>query len=286
MHRLKGDSAALGLHKFEFVAHALEDELDTVVKENEKITGKELLPAITKLRDLFGELDNMRSLVGKFASALANNSAGDMTLENAEGMLGASPTQTAAPQATAASKDPLQNLVATVAERTGKRAVLASYGMQDDAIPSGIAESVNSIAVQLIRNSIVHGCLEPEQRVAAGKSDFINITTSFFETDDGYQLIVRDDGEGFDEQKIIEKAINLNLISAEDAENIEPGQATKLAFRSGFSALDEAEMDGGRGVGLDVVHDMVKQLGGNIFVQQKQGRHCQFKITFPKKDAE
>ncbi|MBX2849468.1 MAG: Hpt domain-containing protein [Acidiferrobacterales bacterium] len=274
VHRLKGDSAALGLHKFEFAAHALEDELQTVTKEHANITGKELLPAITKLKDMFAELDNMRSLVGKFSSELSIMGTSDGSSDAAAVAEG---TVT-----TVVPKDSLQQLVATVTQRTGKRAALSTFGMQDGEIPEHLEEAVNSIVVQLIRNSIVHGCLEPEQRVELGKSDFMNITSSFSKTDNGYQLIVRDDGEGFDEEKIIKKAVDLELISTEEADKLEPGQAVKLAFKPGFSALDEVEMDGGRGVGLDVVHEMVKELGGSVFVQQKQGHHCQFKILIPK----
>ena len=279
VHRLKGDSAALGLHKFEFAAHALEDELEKATKENETITGKELLPAITKLKDMFSELDNMRSLVGKFSDALTSNNTQGLSLD---GVASEGVSEGNATQALVVPQDSLQQLAATVSERTGKRAALSTYGLQEGNIPEELAEPVNSIIVQLIRNSIVHGCLEPEQRLAAGKSDFINITTSFSETDDSYELLVRDDGEGFDEDRIVQIAIDKELITAEEAEKIKPGQALKLAFKPGFSTLDDVEMDGGRGVGLDVVHNMVKDLGGSVFVQQKHGQHCQFKISIPK----
>lgn len=281
VHRLKGDSAALGLHKFEFTAHALEDELQKVTKENETISGKELLPAITKLKDLFSELDNMRSLVNKFSEALGSNNSAGVSLD------GESIGDTSGDSApVVAQQNSLQQLTATVAERTGKRAALATYGMHDGAIPEAMVEPINSIVVQLVRNSIVHGCLEPQERLAAGKSDFINIVSSFSELDNNYQLIVRDDGEGFDEQKIIKRALDLNLIEQQEADEIEPGRAIRLAFMPGFSSLDEVEMDGGRGVGLDVVHTMVKELGGRISVQQKQGQNCQFKVTIPKADKD
>ena len=65
IHKLKGDAAALGLHKFEFTAHALEEELVNAKSTQEPLTGKSLLPAITKLKDLFGELERMQGLVEK-----------------------------------------------------------------------------------------------------------------------------------------------------------------------------------------------------------------------------
>jgi two-component system chemotaxis sensor kinase CheA len=141
---------------------------------------------------------------------------------------------------------------------------------------------MQSMAVQLVRNSIVHGSLQPEERIQAGKTDYINITASINETDGAYSLLVRDDGEGFDNQAILDRAVELGIIKAEQLDRINHDQAFKLIFQPGFSRLSEANLDGGRGVGLDVVHTMAKSLGGTIGVQHKHGRFCQFKVSIPK----
>ncbi len=274
VHRLKGDSAALGLHKFEFSAHALEEELERVTKENENITGKELLPAITLLKDLFGELENMQSLVDKFSGAVM-----------ASGNEGVSPLSTSAEAApaNAAPLDPLQQLAATVSERSGKKVNLVSYGLGEGEVPEELAEDVNSIVVQLIRNSIVHGCLTPEKRLAAGKSDFINIKTSFTEMDNNYVLTVRDDGEGFNEDKILAKALKNQLVDEDQAMDLDSKGILSLAFNAGFSTLDEADIDGGRGVGLDVVYGLIKDMGGKLTLRNGVGEYSQFQIVIPKK---
>jgi len=285
VHRLKGDAAALGLHKFEFTAHAFEDELDRVTKENEKITGKELLPAVTHFKELYGELNNMRSLVNKFSTAFAANAGQAQSIDSIVASDDAdSATSTTDVVAQNIPQNSLQQLVSTICERTNKRASLMTYGMHDGSIPESLEDSVNSIAVQLIRNSIVHGCLLPEERIALNKSDFMNITSSFTETDEKYELTVRDDGEGFDDQKIIQRAIDLGMIDADKAKRLNENQAIRFAFKPGFSSLDKAEMDGGRGVGLDVVHNMAKELGGMVYVQYKKGIYCQFRVDIPKKD--
>ena len=128
----------------------------------------------------------------------------------------------------------------------------------------------------------MHGSLSPAERVAKGKSDFINVAVSLSNTDDDYVLTIRDDGEGFDNEKLIARAQEVGLYSGEQLQNLDPKHAFKLIFHPGFSSLSESTLDGGRGVGLDVVHTMVKQLDGTISVLHKEGRFCQFKITLPK----
>ena len=95
-------------------------------------------------------------------------------------------------------------------------------------------------------------------------------------------LIVRDDGEGFDNQGILDRAIELDMLSSDQVSSVNLEHAFKLAFMPGFSKLSDANLDGGRGVGLDVVHTMVKEFNGVISVQHKPGLFCQFRITIPK----
>ena len=61
-HKIKGDAAALKLHNFEFIMHEFETELAIVQQTKGSISGREVLPAVTKLKDVFKELNNMQSL--------------------------------------------------------------------------------------------------------------------------------------------------------------------------------------------------------------------------------
>jgi chemotaxis protein histidine kinase CheA len=281
VHKLKGDASALALHRFEFSAHAFEEELVAVKANSGALTGKELLPALTKLKDLFGELHQMESIVAK----LGDHAASDLVGNNNDTM--EAKTASSVPQAVSNGiSKALFDLTESVSERNGKRAHLNVYGLDEDDLSLSMSperqSDLQSIAVQLVRNSIVHGALLPGERLAKGKSDFINITTSLSNTEDAHVLIVKDDGEGFDNQKIIDRAVELELFTAAQLSKLNPEHAFKLIFQPGFTSIDEANLDGGRGVGLDVVHSMVKKLGGAVAVQHKMGLYCQFKITIPK----
>lgn len=274
VHKLKGDASALGLHKFEFAAHALEEELVNAKATQEPMTGKSLLPAITKLKDLFSELEQMQGLVEKLSQG--------QTKEFIDGSDSSQPVAQNEPSAQNGLAGLLHDLAKTVSERNDKRAHLSSFGLNLDQLPETLQEPMQSMAVQLVRNSVVHGALLPEERMKAGKTDYINISTSLNQTDDAYVLLVRDDGEGFDNQAILNRAVELGIIKTEQLEKIDKEQAFKLIFHPAFSRLSEANLDGGRGVGLDVVRTMAKELGGAISVQHKHGRFCQFRVSIPK----
>ncbi len=282
IHKLKGDSAALGLHKFEFAAHELEEELARAKNENQTLSGKELLPSLTKLKDLFSELKKMQNMVAK----LGSHGPGDLlTAEPSSEQADVAAAQTLGTKPTGIA-GVLSDLASTVSKRNGKRAHLSLFGLSESDMPASVnderQESFKSIAVQLVRNSIVHGALAPEERLASGKSDFINIAASLSETDDSHVLVIRDDGEGFDNKKIIERAVALNLFKPEQLSKLDENNAFRLVFHPGFTSLEEADLDGGRGMGLDLVHKMIKDMGGAIAVQHKAGRYCQFKVTIPK----
>lgn len=318
VHRIKGDAASLNLHNFEFAAHALEDEMDTVQKENKKISGKHLLPMATKLRDLFAELDRMKALMNKFSSAMTESNSAAPAAELIQELSGetpladpveeisdlsigvdspsenqiveSAPEQSIEVDADAKSEAPasdetlhtsLERLAKTVGKRNGVDVTFVSTGLTDKNLPEHLTDAVYSTMVQLVRNSIVHGGQTPDERSADGKSAELNIQAKFSISDKGYRLALIDDGKGVDTDKVIERAVNQGLISAKQSESIDSKKALTLMFMPGFSSKTDVSIDGGRGVGLDVVLDLTKQHKGQISVKSSKGNFCKFMFTYP-----
>lgn len=269
MHKVKGDAAALGLHKFEFSAHDFEDEIDKIKKDNTKITGKELLPLITLLRMMFSDLDDMKELVNKFSGLSASFAQTENTIaESGEHMSDINVTDT------------LLQLVDAVSERNERLVKTNIRGLQSQNVPEKLVSAVQSIAVQFVRNSIVHGIESKTERQTLSKSEYATIDVIFSHTTKGYLLTVRDDGRGIDEKAIINKAINQGIISAEKAETIPLAKAPIFLFHPGFSSKDEASVDAGRGFGLDVVKKLVDDMDGKLNVTYEKGQFCQFRVLF------
>lgn len=279
-HRVKGDAAALGLHGFEFNIHALETELDKVQATTDRLTGRDLLPAVTCLKTAFAELDNMRKIVTRFSEAIIAEKGSSSGEGDSESDGGSVLSVVSASSNYSSVEGPLYSLTDELSERRGVRVMLKTFGLKDDEVPEDLQDVVRSSAVQLIRNSIVHGGLPPQQRLEQSKTDYLTIVVSLTKTERGYSLLVRDDGEGLNEEKILNRAVDLGLIKSASAIESDERLAQKLIFHSGFSSQAEADLDAGRGVGLNAVYEMVRQAGGSVGLRHSQGRYCQFYLNF------
>ena len=265
MHKVKGDAASLKLYNFEALAHEVESGLDEL-KSKVKIDGSDLLPFTSQLKDMFNELNNMQALVEK-VSGISRNSN--------------SPAVEDAPDT---SLHNLQSLVQNLSQRLNKPAQVNLYGMDEASIPDELENAVSDISVQLVRNSLAHGIESAESRLEKKKSSVAQILVSFKDIGEkGYELIVQDDGQGIDEEKVLNKAIEKNLISEESSKKITTSnQFAKLIFSPGFSTQDESDMDSGRGVGLDLVRNTIKQNKAKMGVNYKKDSYCRFRVVFPK----
>ncbi|HEX6396994.1 MAG TPA: ATP-binding protein, partial [Steroidobacteraceae bacterium] len=95
---------------------------------------------------------------------------------------------------------------------------------------------------------------------------------------DGYQLSVQDDGRGLDHEKIRAEAVRQGVLTAEDAATIDARKLAGLIFRAGFTTVGEG---GARGIGMDVVRDLVSKAGGRVGIATKPGEYTRFRITLP-----
>ena len=100
-------------------------------------------------------------------------------------------------------------------------------------------------------------------------------------SDDNSKIIVNltDDGNGLDYNKISERAIKSNLINKIDAKN--RNMLLKATFMPGFSTAETEGMHAGRGIGLNLVRDRLKEVNGSIKLRSEDGQGTHFMITFP-----
>lgn len=278
-HRIKGDAAALKLHNFEFIVHEFESEISDVQQASGTVTGRDVLPAVTKLKEVFKELNNMQSIVTRFSEVLSVERS-QSGAPNAEVADGQATTVDVVDTHSSGLVRELNDLVQTLSERNDVRVVLKTFGLEKDDIPDHLQEVVRESAIQMIRNSIAHGAKPPAARLAQGKPDYMTLTVSLTQTDDGHTFIVRDDGEGLNQEKILAKAIDKGIISEESSSDISQATVAKLIFHPGFSTKDEVGIDAGRGVGLSAVYSTIKEAGGTLGISQAAGKHCQFSVRF------
>jgi HPt (histidine-containing phosphotransfer) domain-containing protein/PAS domain-containing protein len=275
VHSVKGEAAALGLSSIETRAHAFEDDLKSL-KEKPTLSGNDFLPLVIKLDDLLTHLQSVSELVSRLSRLhIAQHDAVHTTTAVLEGEklpVGKGDSGVAAT---------LQQLAARVALENGKDVVLQCVGF--DAIPDDYRRAVKDIGVQAVRNAVVHGIETTAARMAAGKSQQGTVRLSFHESGDaGYKLIIEDDGQGLSTERIKEVALKKGFITPERAATLDTKQIFSLLFHPGFSTVEAATKDAGRGVGMNVIADLTNQMGGRVSVATSAGKFTRLTMTLPR----
>ncbi len=165
-----------------------------------------------------------------------------------------------------------------VALRLGKEIDLVMEG-EETEVDRTVYEEVAGPLLHLVRNAVTHGIETPEVREAAGKprAGLIKLSASY----EGNQVIitVREDGAGIDAERVRNTAIARGLLDARAP--LSEQAVLNLIFRPGFSTAESVSEESGRGVGLDVVHDVVSRLRGTIEVESTPGEGTAWTMKFP-----
>src|ERR1700729_2129953 len=197
VHSVKGEAAALGLSSIESRAHSFEDDLKGL-REKSDLSGNDFLPLVIKLDDLLTHLQSVGDLVSRLARlhVAATNEPSSHT--DTAVIESASPEVAAKPDPSVTGM--LQQLTLRVASENHKEAALQCMGF--DTLPDEYRRIVKDIAVQAVRNSIVHGIESTTDRLGSGKPTQGQLKLIFQELGDaGYKLIAEDDGQGFSTER-------------------------------------------------------------------------------------
>ncbi len=276
VHSVKGEAAALGMSSIESRAHAFEDDLKAL-REKPALSGNDFLPLVIKLDDLLTHLQSVSELVTRLSRL--HNPQHDVVHTITAVLQGEKPKLQGA-HGDAGVEATLQQLTARVARENNKEATLQCTGL--DKVPEDYRRAVKDIGVQAVRNSIVHGIEPPSARVTAGKARQGSLRLSFQEADTGYKLIVEDDGQGLSTERIKEAALKKGFITPEKAQTMDTKQVFSLLFQPGFSTIETATKDAGRGVGMNLIADLTNQMGGRVSVATSAGKFTRLTMTLPR----
>jgi two-component system chemotaxis sensor kinase CheA len=258
VHRIKGEAAALGLAALEARAHDYEDSLNEL-RQRPTLSGDDFLPLVVRLDDLFTHLKSVRELVVRLdglrtASVLAAPAAAPLLSEAA-----------------------LDKLAQRIATDHGKSVRLTAVGLEQ--VPADYAKPVRDIAIQFVRNAVVHGIESAEARRAAGKDATGLLQVQFKRGASDFELVFQDDGAGIDERRVRTAAVARGMVTAEQGAALDSKAVLSLLFKPGFSTRDSQDRDAGRGVGLDLVRRTVQALGGKVGISTAIGKFTRFRIV-------
>lgn len=144
-----------------------------------------------------------------------------------------------------------------------------------------ILERLDAPLGHLLRNAVDHGIETPENRRAAGKPDEGVIRLEARHCSGMLQILVSDDGQGIDIDRLRQAVVERNLTNAEIADKLTEAELLEFLFLPGFTMKDKVTEISGRGVGLDAVQNVLKQVRGTIRVSFQPGKGTRFQLQLP-----
>jgi chemotaxis protein histidine kinase CheA len=148
-------------------------------------------------------------------------------------------------------------------------------------VDKALLEMLEEPLLHLLRNAIDHGVETPAQRVQAGKP--ADATVRIVAGMAGQRLLLRvsDDGAGIDVAALRKRALAVGLLDPELAGTASERDVLRTLFTAGFSTREQVSEVSGRGIGLNIVLDVVENVGGKVEVQTELGHGTTFDIEVP-----
>jgi len=294
MHGIKGDAAAMGLALFETQAHEFEAQL-AILRGHPALCAEDLLGLPLRLEEFYERLSLVRAFADQIARAAARAgdlNSGDLDAGNTDP---ARKTQGTDVQATDTSISlqmseqldvSLTQLAQRIAEDQHKEVHVETSLEAMAGLAPATAKHVKDIALQLARNAVAHGIEEPAERLRAAKPEAGRLQVRLARVDgedsEGgeYELVLRDDGRGLNPLAIRAELSASGRYSPAQLEDLDDRQILMKIFEPGFSTARPDGRDAGRGVGLDLVQDKIRRLGGRLRLASQPGSYTEFAVRF------
>ncbi len=265
VHAIKSNAVILGLNVFGNKVHTLESKIKAMRESDSKISFNEMLNLAMDIEKLSQEREGFKEVLDKLRKHMGGSAEGGSKESPHVKVL----------------LDSLAKTTERASTDMGKVIRFIASEVDTEAVEKGPRRVMKEILMQLIRNSCVHGVEEPEIRAEKGKKEqgIIKLSIKMTEDKKHIHMKLQDDGGGLNYKKISEKALAKNLIKPADANNKDA--LLKVIFSPGFSTAEIEGVHAGRGIGLNLVRDRVKEVNGNIKIKSETDRGIIFFVSIP-----
>ncbi|OPA93524.1 hybrid sensor histidine kinase/response regulator [Pseudomonas fluorescens] len=171
-------------------------------------------------------------------------------------------------------------MVRDLGRSLGKQVRLEIEG-EKTQVDRDVLEKLEAPLTHLLRNAVDHGIEMPEQRLLAGKPAEGLIRLRASHQAGLLVLELSDDGNGVDLERLRGAVVDRHLSTVETASSLSEEELLTFLFLPGFSLRDKVTEVSGRGVGLDAVQHMVRQLRGAVVLEQRAGQGSRFHLEVP-----
>jgi len=263
VHAIKSNAVILGLNIFGNKLHALETRIKKLREMKEAVPFAEMLNLTMEIEKISQERERFKEIIEKLQSYGGGGGEGGEK-QNVKVLV-----------------ESLAKCASKASEDMGKQIKFIANEVDSEAVQMGPRRIIKEILMQLIRNSAVHGVEEPDVRKEKGKNETGIVKLSITMTSDKKNIHVKlsDDGKGLDYEKIAKKAIESKMIKKAEADNKD--LLMKVIFSPGFSTAETEGVHAGRGIGLNLVRDRVKEIQGTIKLRSETDKGIVFFISIP-----
>ncbi|SUO97922.1 ATP-binding protein [Suttonella ornithocola] len=272
VHSFKGESSALEFEQFVVLCQEMETKLKGL-REKNTLAGDDFLSVAVSLDAIIEQLNVLKALQDRLRSHSAGESISDevQTIQSLTSNVDDKEHVT---------DRYLESFAHQVAKRNKKSVNVIVDGFDHTPFNEERMDMLKSIAIQLIRNSIVHGIELPQERLAVNKEQNGNLGIHLRKREGFYDLIIEDDGNGIDVEALREKLRHVPNFK-HNPDEMTDAQLYQSIFVSGVSTSNDVTEDAGQGVGMNVVRDRVRSLGAKVAINSKPREFTRFVIRIP-----
>lgn len=214
------------------------------------------------LNEHISRLDDFDRRSGNLSSKLYNEVAGSRMQPFSDGAIG------------------FKRMVRDLGREVGKDVSLVINGLETP-VDRDVLEKIKAPLNHLLRNAVDHGIENIEVRADQNKPQQAVITLSAKHGNGMLRVIVEDDGAGIDIDRLKSKLLQKKLVDEAMLSELDESELLEFLFLPDFSTRDEVTEISGRGVGLDVVRDLVRELGGTVTIDTKRHLGTKFTLQLP-----
>lgn len=245
VHASKGEAAALGLHTVTQQAHRFEDALSSLRKRLD-LRGEDLIAVATGTGAMLEELSRLRGIVDRLGAYAGNPSV-------------------AREEDVHHTLQRIQRLTLAVAADLGKRVRVETSLAVVGTLPDAFHRLLREGLPQLVRNAVAHGIESGHERLQSGKKAEGSVRIEVRQSEAGVlELEVADDGRGIDAEALRRKLVASGRYQEHEVAAMAVREVVATIFQPGMSTADQVDQHAGRGVGLDVLHALVRETGARI----------------------
>ncbi len=174
----------------------------------------------------------------------------------------------------------LPRLVRDLSRSLGKEVRLEISGAET-LVDRDVLEKLDAPLTHLLNNAVDHGIEPPDEREIMGKQAEATIRLEAFHKSGMLYISVADDGRGIDLENIRKTVIRKKLVAEDMAAALDESELLEFLFLPNFTTKESVTRVSGRGVGLDVVRNMVQEIHGSVYAESRPGEGTRFELVLP-----